>query len=86
MQSSKNSLLKLLNILEDLRKQYKDSLLIHYPDDGSNVVVFWDNISEYKNRIGMIRKYDGRNYVEAKKSFEKVKKEEYENSLLNSII
>lgn len=42
-----------------------------------NVVVFWDCLSEYENRIVTIRYYDGRNYDEAKKSFDKAKKECY---------
>lgn len=42
-----------------------------------NVVVYWDSLTEYENRIITIRYYDGRNYDESKKSFDKVKKECY---------
>ena len=42
-----------------------------------NVVVYWDCLSEYENRIVTVRNYDGRNYDESKKSFDKVKKECY---------
>ena len=42
-----------------------------------NVIIFWDNISEYDNKVVTVRNYDGRNCTEVKKSFEKVKKEEY---------
>lgn len=42
-----------------------------------NVVVYWDCLSEYENRIVTVRNYDGMNYNESKKSFDKVKKECY---------
>ena len=42
-----------------------------------NVVVFWDCLSEYENRIATVRNYDGNNYDESKKSFDKAKKECY---------
>lgn len=42
-----------------------------------NVVVFWNCLSEYENRIVTVRYYDGRNYTEQKKSFDKAKKECY---------
>ena len=42
-----------------------------------SVVVFWDCLSEYENRIATVRDYDGMNYTEQKKSFDKVKKECY---------
>ena len=42
-----------------------------------NVVVYWNCLSEYENRIVTVRNYDGRNYDESKKSFDKVKKECY---------
>ena len=40
-----------------------------------NVVVYWDSLTEYENRVVTVRNYDGRNYNESKKSFDKVKKE-----------
>lgn len=42
-----------------------------------NVVVYWDSLTEYENRIVTVRNYDGRNYDESKKSFAKAKKECY---------
>ncbi len=42
-----------------------------------NIVIFWDCLAEYENRIVTIRNYDGMNYSEAKKSYDKVKKECY---------
>lgn len=42
-----------------------------------NVVVFWDCLSEYENRIATVRYCDGMNYDESKKSYDKVKKECY---------
>ena len=42
-----------------------------------NVVIYWDSLTEYENRVVTIRNYDGRNYDESKKSFDKTKKECY---------
>ena len=42
-----------------------------------NVVIFWDCLSEHENRIATVRNYDGMNYVESKKSYDKAKKECY---------
>lgn len=42
-----------------------------------NMVVYWDCLSEYENRIVTVRNYDGMNYAESKKSFDKAKKECY---------
>lgn len=42
-----------------------------------NTVVFWDCLTEYENRIVTVRDYDGMNYTEQKKSFDKAKKECY---------
>lgn len=42
-----------------------------------NIVVFWDCVLEYENRVVTVRYYDGMNYDELKKSFEKAKKECY---------
>lgn len=43
----------------------------------NDTVIFWDCLTEFKNRIASVRKYDGMNYVESKTSFDKVKKECY---------
>ena len=42
-----------------------------------NIVVFWDCLTEYENRVVTVRNYDGMNYTETKKSYDKVKKECY---------
>lgn len=42
-----------------------------------NIVIFWDGLSEYENKVVTVRNYDGMNYVELKKSFDKAKKECY---------
>lgn len=34
-------------------------------------------LSEHENRIATVRNYDGMNYVESKKSYDKAKKECY---------
>lgn len=63
---------------EDLKKVFAYSGRTH---DASiqidNVVVFWDCLSEHENRVATVRNYDGMNYTESKKSFDKVKKECY---------
>ena len=42
-----------------------------------NVVIYWDSMTEYENKVVTIRDYDGRNYIESKKSYDKTKKECY---------
>ena len=42
-----------------------------------SIVIYWDRLTEYENRIATVRTYDGMNYTEAKKSFDKAKKECY---------
>ncbi len=42
-----------------------------------NIVVFWDCLAEYENRVATVRNYDGMNYTESKKSYDKVKKDCY---------
>lgn len=42
-----------------------------------NIIIFWDCLSEYENRVVTVRNYDDRNYTESKKSYDKVKKECY---------
>ena len=44
-------------------------------NDGA--VIFWDCLSEYENRVVTVRYYDGMNYDESKKSYDKMKKECY---------
>jgi Ca2+-binding EF-hand superfamily protein len=43
-----------------------------------NIVLYWDSLTEYENRIVSIRFYDNGNYTEKKKAFEKAKKELYQ--------
>lgn len=63
---------------EDLKKVFT---YLSKTNDASiqidNRVVFWDCLSEYENRVVTVRYYDGMNYDESKKSFEKAKKECY---------
>lgn len=42
-----------------------------------NVAVFWDCISEYKNKVATVRIYDGMNYIEAKKAMIRQRKNGY---------
>jgi hypothetical protein len=42
-----------------------------------NLVLFWDSLTEYENRIVSIRVYDNGSYSEEKKALEKAKKEVY---------
>ncbi len=42
-----------------------------------NIVIFWDCLTEYENRVVTVRNYDGVNYTETKKSYDKVKKDCY---------
>lgn len=63
---------------EDLKKVFAYFSKTH---DASiqvdSTVIYWDCLSEYENRIVTVRCYDGMNYTEAKKSYDKVKKECY---------
>lgn len=63
---------------EDLRKVFAYFSKTH---DSSiqidSVVIYWDSLTEYENRVVTVRDYDGRNYDESKKSFDKAKKECY---------
>lgn len=43
----------------------------------NSTVIFWDCLTEYENRIVTVRNYDGINYTESKKSYDKTKKEYY---------
>ena len=63
---------------EDLKKVFAYFSKTHDASiEIDNVVVFWDCLSEYENRIVTVRNYDGMNYDESKKSFDKAKKECY---------
>lgn len=42
-----------------------------------DIVIYWDSLAEYENRIATVRFYDGMNYTEVKKSYDKIKKEGY---------
>lgn len=42
-----------------------------------NNIFYWDSLAEYENRIVTVRYYDGLNYTETKKSYDKAKKEGY---------
>lgn len=63
---------------EDLKKVFAYFSKTH---DASiqidSTVIFWDCLTEYENRIVTVRNYDGINYTESKKSYDKTKKEYY---------
>lgn len=42
-----------------------------------STVYFWENIEDFENQVMTVRVFDGRNYTDAKKAFDKVKKECY---------
>lgn len=42
-----------------------------------DIIIFWDNLTEYENRIVTVRCCDGGSYSDPKKSYEKAKKEVY---------
>lgn len=42
-----------------------------------NMILFWDCMSEFENKIVTVRVYDGMNFSEEKTSFNKIKKELY---------
>lgn len=46
-----------------------------------DTIIFWDTMEEYENRIVTMRDFEGINYTEAKKSYEKAKRECYAMAL-----
>ena len=42
-----------------------------------STVYFWENIEDFENQVMTVRVFDGRNYTDAKKAFDKEKKECY---------
>ena len=63
---------------EDLKKVFTYFSKTHDASiEIDNVIVFWNCLSEYENRVVTVRTYNGMNYTEAKKSYDKVKKECY---------
>lgn len=46
-----------------------------------DTIFYWDSLTEYENRIVTVRYYDGLNYTEVKKSYDKAKKEGYSMAL-----
>ena len=63
---------------EDVKKAFlhlsKDRFSTVQKED---TIYFWDNMEDFENQIMTVRVFDGRNYVEAKNAFSKVKKECY---------
>ncbi|KJJ72317.1 hypothetical protein [Clostridium sp. FS41] len=63
---------------EDLKKAF---LYLSRTYDTSiqidDTIIYWDSLAEYENRIVTVRYYDGLNYTEMKKSYDKAKKEGY---------
>ena len=69
------------NLKDDIRKVFqffnKD---YHVTLQIDSVIIFWDSLSEFENKIVFVREYDGicgMNYTEKKTSFDKCKKEIY---------
>ena len=63
---------------EDLKKVFSYFSKTHNASiQVDSTVIFWDCLSEYENRVATVRNYDGINYAEAKKSYDKVKKDCY---------
>ena len=58
-----------------LSRTYDTSIQIN------DTIIYWDNMSEYENRIVTVRNIDGLNYTEVKKSYDKAKKEGYAMAL-----
>ena len=42
-----------------------------------DTIFYWDSLSEYENRIVTVRYFNGTNFTETKKSYDKAKKEGY---------
>ena len=63
---------------EDIKKAFlhlsKDRFSAVQKED---VVYFWEDMVDFENQVMTVRVFDGRNYIEAKKAFGKVKKECY---------
>ena len=63
---------------EDLKKAFSYFSKTHNATiQLENIVIFWNCLAEYENRVVTIRYYDGMNYTEVKKSYDKIKKECY---------
>ena len=63
---------------EDLKKVFAYLSKTHNASiQIDSTVIFWDRLTEYENRIVTVRNYNGINYTESKKSFDKTKKEYY---------
>ncbi len=63
---------------EDVKKAFlhlsKDRFSTVQKED---IVYFWEDMVDFENQVMTVRVFDGRNYIEAKKAFGKVKKECY---------
>ena len=63
---------------EDVKKAFlhlsKDRFSTVQKED---IVYFWEDMADFENQVMTVRVFDGRNYIEAKKAFGKVKKECY---------
>lgn len=63
---------------EDLKKVFAYFSKTHNASiQIDSIIIYWDCLSEYENRIVSVRTYDGRNYIDSKKSYDKAKKECY---------
>lgn len=43
----------------------------------NDIVIYWDSLEEYENRVATVRYFNGMSYAEVKKSYDKAKKEGY---------
>lgn len=63
---------------EDVKKAFlylgKDRFSTVQKED---TIYFWENMEDFENQIIAVRVFDGRNYSDVKKAFDKVKKEVY---------
>lgn len=63
---------------EDVKKAFlylrKDRFSTVQKED---TIYFWENMEDFENQIIVVRVFDGRNYAQMKKAFDKVKKECY---------
>ena len=63
---------------EDLKKVFAYFSKAHNTSiQIDSIVIYWDCLTEYENRIVTVRNYEGMNYTDTKKSYDKMKKECY---------
>jgi hypothetical protein len=74
--------------IRNTRKEDLKKALLHFSknnttaleigvNDNESIIIVWDSYTEFENRIALVRYFEGRNYTDEKKSYDKVKKELY---------